>query len=57
MGEGPHTGGTPASRDPQRIEPYLTIDDGLSLTRFTEQLSPSHLRHVLVDNPATLYGP
>ncbi|MGW0713077.1 amidohydrolase family protein [Streptomyces sp. NPDC002643] len=52
----PHTGGTPADRDPDRIQPYLTIDDGLSLTRFAERLGTSHLRQVLVDNPETLYG-
>ncbi|ELS51137.1 amidohydrolase family protein [Streptomyces viridochromogenes] len=52
----PHTGGTPADRDPHRIQPYLTIDDGQSLTRFSRQLGASLLRQVLVDNPAMLYG-
>ncbi|MDX3225209.1 amidohydrolase family protein [Streptomyces sp. ME19-01-6] len=52
----PHTGGSPATRHPDRVQPFLPVDDGLSLTRFSEQLDPSHLRQVLVDNPAALYG-
>ncbi|WP_320776409.1 amidohydrolase family protein [Streptomyces sp. CRN 30] len=52
----PHTGGSPASRHPDREEPYLSVDDGLSLTRFSERIHPSDLRRVLVNNPARLYG-
>ncbi|CAL9629362.1 amidohydrolase family protein [Streptomyces sp. enrichment culture] len=52
----PHTGGSPATRRPDRVQPYLSVDDGLSLTRFAERLDPSDLRRVLVDNPAKLYG-
>ncbi|MGW4026371.1 amidohydrolase family protein [Streptomyces sp. NPDC005009] len=51
----PHTGGSPASRRPDRVQPYLSVDDGLSSTRFAEPLDPSDLRRVLVDNPARLY--
>jgi hypothetical protein len=53
----PHTGGTPAGRGPDRVQPCcLTVDDARSLPRFTQQLSTSRLRQVLVDNPAALYG-
>lgn len=52
----PHTGGTPATRHPDVVQPYLPVDDGLSLTRLSERLEPSDLRRVLVDNPAALYG-
>ncbi|MEV5645632.1 amidohydrolase family protein [Streptomyces flaveolus] len=52
----PHTGGCPATRHPDRVEPFLSVDDGLSLTRLCAHLDASHLRQVLVDNPAALYG-
>ncbi|MEV7017111.1 hypothetical protein C1708_29055 [Streptomyces sp. DH-12] len=52
----PHTGGSPATRHPERVEPFLSVDDGLSLTRLCAHLDASHLRQVLVDNPAALYG-
>ncbi|MFC8419848.1 amidohydrolase family protein [Streptomyces sp. NPDC057236] len=52
----PHTGGSPATRHPDRVEPFLPVDDGLSLTRLAARLTASHLRQVLVDNPAALYG-
>ncbi|WP_320775939.1 amidohydrolase family protein [Streptomyces sp. CRN 30] len=52
----PHTGGSPATRHPDRLQPYLTVDDGLSLSRFAGFLDPDGLRRVLVENPAELYG-
>ncbi|MFF8572669.1 amidohydrolase family protein [Streptomyces sp. NPDC015408] len=52
----PHTGGSPATRHPDRVEPFLPVDDGLSLTRLHARLDTPHLRQVLVDNPAELYG-
>jgi predicted TIM-barrel fold metal-dependent hydrolase len=52
----PHTGGSPATRDPARTQPYLTVDDGLSLTEFSRELGAPRLQQVLVANPAALYG-
>lgn len=52
----PHTGGTPATRDPDRLQPYLTIDDEMSLDRLIARLSASATQRVLVENPEALYG-
>ncbi|CAL9356825.1 hypothetical protein SUDANB145_00579 [Streptomyces sp. enrichment culture] len=46
----------PYAADRSYLKPCLSVDDGLSLTRPCAHLDGSHLRKVLVDNPAALYG-
>ncbi|MEU4896011.1 amidohydrolase family protein [Streptomyces sp. NPDC044780] len=52
----PHTGGTPADRNPRRVQPYLPVDDERSLTLLTTLLGEESTHRVLVTNPAALYG-
>ena len=54
----PHPGGHPViARSPDVIEPFNPIDDGNALNRFARWVGDAaHLRKILVDNPAQLYG-
>jgi predicted TIM-barrel fold metal-dependent hydrolase len=51
----PHTGG--GQRDPTVIEAFRRVDLALALDSLRQWCgSPGPLRHILVDNPARLYG-
>ena len=56
----PHTGGGPhggGARDPDRVEPFRTVDDAHALERLRAWThDDDEARRVLVTNPARLYG-
>ncbi|WP_414475498.1 amidohydrolase family protein [Microvirga sp. M2] len=54
----PHPGARPGiARDPNRMEPFHTDDDGLALNRLNAWMGDADLmRRILVENPARLYG-
>ncbi|MFJ9558434.1 amidohydrolase family protein [Streptomyces fuscichromogenes] len=52
----PHTGGTPADRDPGRVQLYLVVDDEGSVGSLAGLLGAETVQQVFTANPATLYG-
>lgn len=52
----PHAGIRGEGLNPTDISPYFNYDDGLVFNEFASWVGSSHLKTILVDNPAGLYG-
>lgn len=51
----PHTSSSRSQRQPDRVEPFEAVDDGLALRRLAHWTSAREREQILVGNPAALY--